>query len=516
MPQSDSNPPSRLHDYELDSLEQDNNTQALMGDTRDCTASESGHQHEGPQLSATESFGLPEESGENKHSIYTRLGTFTIVLNLLAFVGLTISTILISWAWFGGEEDPNRRRLILGEYLDITVTLNSVIIRFAIGTQAATTISMLAALALESSTRHGVYLREAPAMSIARYAKTEPISALRLFWSGSSRKCNWLFAVVMVSACTSVLSQFTSTLLLKDLGIGPITDFSQVSSANTGFGMDTWLHNNMTTMLRQSLNYWASSPVGFASFAEWSSKPKVESYSTRDTGRNLRAFLPIVSQETRTSTTSYQGMADVFDTRVFCSRPDLGLDRDPGPYDSVSGIMVHGNFTEDMTKLVRLQPNRTSTFNFSTGSLSPGSFLFVQLDNAQGGMISSLDPMVNSTLIESLSYDSDNQTWTARTPFSELGNTPVSWPVELGHSFLFVYREDISVEELSETEPYFEYNVIGLDPDSQISNGVWLQYPRNETSETGGIKITVFPKLTQPSQALSKFPRASQSNNYCK
>ncbi|KAI1078922.1 hypothetical protein F5B20DRAFT_591199 [Whalleya microplaca] len=215
--------------------------------------------------------------------------------------------------------------------------------------------------------------------------------------------------------------------------------------------------------------------------------------SVRDTGPNLRAFLPISSPETRTSLEAYEGIADIFDTRVICSRPIVKLDNLESPPDAISGTLVHGNLTNEMSQLLRLPENRTSTFNISTYELRPGSFLFVQLDTSGGGMISSLDPTNNSTLQNTLYPYFGNDwgaPWTAHGP----NNGSDKWPVELGHAFLFLSWQSYPNDEYyskADEEDYGKYWVVGAVPNSGVENGVWIEYPRNDHAGTGGFKMTV-------------------------
>ncbi|KAI0449663.1 hypothetical protein F5B21DRAFT_34790 [Xylaria acuta] len=485
-----------------------------------------------PGSHAARPFQTPNRHASGRRSLFVRLGAFIVITNILALIGLFVAIGFVSWLWFGDEGDAQRRRLILDGYLEIAVTLSSIFIRTAVTTQATTVVAMLAALALESSGCGGVRLRDAPAMSIARYSNSGPLSALLLFWSALKHRCNWPLALILLTTYTSVTSQFTSTLLLKDLSNGPIVNLPQSMSNAVGFGFDTWYENNMTVLLQQGRNYWASPPASFPSFAEWSEDPKVELDSVKDTGPSLRAFLPIVSPETRTSLQTYDGTADVFDTRVFCSRPVVHFDKpDYRSYGLVTGTLVHGNLTDEMVQLLRLPEDRTSRFNISIGTLKPGNFMFVQLSAADGGMVSSLDPMNNSTTIDTLFHnrsgaDVGYSGWYAGSPLPGPNNQSDAWHVELGHAFLFLARPSIPEDVYWAYYPDNpSYNSL-LDylsnetPGSEVENGVWLEYPRNETESSGGYKLTVcydalFATVPESPRVLhhQSFPiRASQAS----
>lgn len=241
----------------------------------------------------------------------------------------------------------------------------------------------------------------------------------------------------------------------------------------------------MTVLLRQGRNYWASPPASFHSFAEWAENPKETLNSVKDTGPSLRAFLPILSPETRTSLKTYEGIGDVFDTRVFCSRPNsITFDKSNEPF-KFRGTLVHGNVTDEIGQILRLPNARTSTFDFVLDKFAPGSFLFVQLDTAAGGMFSSVDPLLNSALKDQLSFDG---IWTL--PVNASGKFGES-RVELGHAFLFLVRESYSTEDLLKADPSKKYYVETVQPGSELDNGVWLEYPRDEFNNIGGFNITV-------------------------
>ncbi|KAI0859696.1 hypothetical protein F4860DRAFT_515673 [Xylaria cubensis] len=443
-----------------------------------------------PDFHAVRPFRTPNRHTGSRRSLFARLGNFIVITNILALVGLLISIGFISWLWFGDEGDARRRRLILDGYVEIAITLSSILIRTAVTTQATMVVAMLAALALEPSGCGGVRLRDAPAMSIARYSNSGPLSVLLLFLKALKHKCNWPLGLILLTTYTSVASQLTSTLLLKDLGNGPIVNLPQSVSNAVGFGLDTWYKNNMTVLLQQGRNYWASPPASFPSFAEWSEDPKQELDSVKDTGPSLRAFLPIVSPEARTSLQTYNGTADVFDTRVFCSRPVVHFDKPDPESGVVTGKLVHGNVTDEMAKLLRLSKDRTSNFSISISTVQPGSFMFVQLSPAAGGMVSSLDPTNNSTTFETL-YADEFGIWNAK-------GSDTTWDVELGHTSLFLSRPPLPDDAfkafhgeeigISNGSPDFLSN---RTPELAVENGVWLEYPWNETDRSGGYKLTV-------------------------
>ena len=95
-----------------------------------------------------------------------------------------------------------------------SVTLCSVVIRFSIASQAVIATSMLAALAFS---RHRPLLHLSASLSVMRFVNTGPSSMVPMLFkdpSGVGRFPVWVFAIIL--ACTTSLSQFSSTILLSD------------------------------------------------------------------------------------------------------------------------------------------------------------------------------------------------------------------------------------------------------------------------------------------------------------
>jgi hypothetical protein len=82
---------------------------------------------------------------------------------------------------------------------------------------------------------------------------------------------------------------------------------------------------NLFTVPREQVGYLVHSKrsIGFPAFAEYAEAAKTTTEGIRDTGRSLRAFLPIPIQSTRESVLGYEGMATILDTRVVCVRPKV-------------------------------------------------------------------------------------------------------------------------------------------------------------------------------------------------
>ncbi|KXJ86537.1 hypothetical protein Micbo1qcDRAFT_219106 [Microdochium bolleyi] len=180
---------------------------------------------------------------EHDISLKRRLGNYTIWINALTTFGLLFLLAILTWVWFGDTRSGTLRDLILEDALVQVITLCSIFVRLA-ASRAATIVSLLAAIVLESSSMGGVSFSLAPQISIARYANSGPIGALFTF--------------------------FTSTFLLGDLGLRDIVDHPRQRDSGIGFRYATWLENNLTILGWQGRNYWTAPLPSAPQFAEWS------------------------------------------------------------------------------------------------------------------------------------------------------------------------------------------------------------------------------------------------------
>ncbi|KAL1647468.1 hypothetical protein SLS58_002798 [Diplodia intermedia] len=178
---------------------------------------------------------------------------------------------------------------------------------------------MLAGVSLESGA--GASLGEAPALSISRYVNTGPFSTLPVFWRNAARgKSNYTFIIMVVLATCTLLSQFSSTLLLWDVRSGTVQGSPQSGNMPVGMGMRNFIERFESTVERGK-NVWEFTPQSFPAFAEWNKAPEVQLDALVDTGPTIRAFLPIGAELKRSMVNKFKGTASLFDARVACVRP---------------------------------------------------------------------------------------------------------------------------------------------------------------------------------------------------
>ena len=231
-------------------------------------------------------------------------GTF-VILGCQAF---------ICFLWIGGSGNSLWLDIVLAGWIPRSITIAALLIRSLVTAQAAICTSMLAALVLEIV---GTPLRNAAAISMARFEITGPLSLLLLFRRPINNKDFLLKGIVLLLATSTFLLQFTSTVLLSGIGLDviPITQLRP----NISYGISDETFVKIQT--RHLPGYTSTTPR-YPAFAEYSERSSVED-GVDDTGLSIRAFLPITPETSRDIVKNYTGMATLFDTRVVCMRPEV-------------------------------------------------------------------------------------------------------------------------------------------------------------------------------------------------
>jgi len=245
-----------------------------------------------------------------------RLSRFSAAVLVSGHFVIIACCSFVTFLWFGNEAGSVWKQIVISGWVVRSVTLTALIIRFVVGMQVACCVAMLASLLLETS---AVSLAAAPAMSMmtANGAGVVPF-LMNCFGRGSLRRGNLFRVIAVMMTAVFGLLQFTSTILLSDIGRGVITVGLQDPS--TPFSVSS------EAILRAGLNghYVYQKPI-FPAFAELSEKAVKESWTDRvvDTGTTLRAFLPINDSRTRQDIREYSGPGTVIDNRVMCTRPNI-------------------------------------------------------------------------------------------------------------------------------------------------------------------------------------------------
>lgn len=297
---------SRVHlrQSDYDSLDQNQEDEILE------LQSLQSHQSEGPST--------PQIVSSSPVDTPMTIGFGVWLTIVTSFVVLVEAVVFLTWLWFEDRESESWRRLMLSGRATQSITLMSVLIRWAIGTLAAITTSMAASIALEL---HGVPISALAEVSIARFTNSGPQSFQRMLPGTTFRP--WLRILMICLFVLVTASQFASTLLVTDLREFTILSLEKNISYGFTFGaINEATSRGMTPLpLRtDGLEYWSRAPSQSEIFAEYS-EPGVSSDELDDTGTVLRAFLPFSTKAQRESIQSFNGIARIIDTHFVCVRP---------------------------------------------------------------------------------------------------------------------------------------------------------------------------------------------------
>ena len=264
-----------------------------------------------------------DQLNHRKSKIFHALGWFGIICLTLGSVIIISSFSFILFLWKADASNVVWQHIIIAAWLTRSVTLSSLLIRIAAGALATLSTSMLAALSLQ---HYYILLPDSAAATLIQFQNSGPLSlAVLLSRSLHAGRSSSIALLVIILWISTLILQFSSTILLFDVGNGMIPGFQQHravpfgldGSSDLSFTLaDQYLNNE------NSLGYWITSPAVYPAFAEYTEPPAI-SDGVHDTGFSMRAFLPFPLKQQRNLLNSYDGMATVFDSRVVCMRPSI-------------------------------------------------------------------------------------------------------------------------------------------------------------------------------------------------
>lgn len=337
----------------------------------------------------------------NPLSFPARIGSLGLIITVLATALLMASVAFLSFLWWSSNAGLVWRLIMLNDWATRSVTLTSLVIRFAVSTQATLAVSMLAALVLER-TRRGVLLRNSVALSIMRYVNTGPLTSMPYLFEGNDGFRGLpLLALALVLTLTTTLSQFTSTILLSDISRGQVIGFSSEQTMPIGFD---WSVKGQAQDPNGALNFWSTTPSLFPPFAEYAGPANSQKHIA-DTGSTLRALFPLPSDTSRLSIRNYTGTAMTWDARVACFAPifsDLSFQNTIGYQQVISGsVLPRGSIPEleyDTTNGAPFNCTILAPPGYGSGSHFGENAIVMCSMGSEGGLISALNPYDNSSL----------------------------------------------------------------------------------------------------------------------
>ncbi|KAF2971648.1 hypothetical protein GQX73_g2019 [Xylaria multiplex] len=252
---------------------------------------------------------------------YRAIGTLSILILTGGAVIVLTALSFLAFLWYGrgsgvgGEHATSLWRLImLRDSLPQIITLASVTMRVTIAAQTTLCTSMCASLILE---KRRVRKSQVAQFSIARSVNDGPWKLIFALLRDTRVHISWHSEsiLIMFLGLAALGIQFTSTILLSDLGDATLVQFPSAVLLN--------LTATVNTLTEIKTPYWSQRPRAFPSFGEsppgYFAQPNEHGLS--DTGLKRRALLPFSDAENRTSLRRYEGPGFVLSSRVACMPP---------------------------------------------------------------------------------------------------------------------------------------------------------------------------------------------------
>ncbi|RBA21806.1 hypothetical protein FPRO05_00155 [Fusarium proliferatum] len=269
-----------------------------------------------------------------QYSRTQRLGLVRILLLSLGTVVIVAVATFLGFVWWGAIDSVNEgdrpnsqilRRILGPGWLLRFITISSLLYRVVAGAQAAVATEMIASLFLEGN---GCLLPDLARLSLTRCQTAGPFqlafAAPRQLYDSANIFTSGLLACLLIA---SVVTQFTSTILLTDLSAARFINDPTVRNVTFGFKYPSREDTESSTNIFNpyaGVDYWTSRPSAYLRFAE-ASAPPFQGDGVYDTGAIARAFLPFTNSTQRVTLRRYDGPATVIDARVICVRPRLSI-----------------------------------------------------------------------------------------------------------------------------------------------------------------------------------------------
>lgn len=315
----------------------------------------------------------PRPRGFFRRTVH-KLGVSQLVVLVVGNFGLLLGLGVLRylWPWASrGESDRNWKELVLSDSADSlagqpwekfvfsgwllrVITLSAIVIRVSMATQATVFSMVMASIALQ---RSNVLKGDLASVAIFRFTNSGPRNMIGpLFRTRKDWKSHLAIAATIALSITTLASQFTSTILLTDIGsrnLRTTDSFFNVSfGGNLSESTEFWVGTTAAT--------WDDRPSAYQVFAEKASgNIQIDGGSSGgglySTGSSYRALLPLEKQE-RISLAEYHGPAAVIDSRVVCVSPyitrlsvwDFEAASRVGEDSESTQLRIYGLFTADM------------------------------------------------------------------------------------------------------------------------------------------------------------------------
>lgn len=285
-------------------------------------------------------------------------------------------------------------------------------------------------------------------------------------------------ALTNVLAFLTILSQFSSTLLLSDCSLASIPSKFNTSVSVLGFVDDVWdvAYDRALPMVTDT---YLSGLPSYPTFAEISYPEKaVKAAEIDDTGPSIRGFLPVPESGARSNLLSFRGNATIYDARVACVEPRLDnlVLGETGDLDSDFNLTGSARPVQNLGPMFVIDADQAAWFHctlpWGNTTRDEWPVTLCRIHSAAGGFLSSIDPFYNTSL--SYAADPDGGGWVFESPDIS-DSTFFGDIIPVGHAYLVL---NITWKPITDAD---EVDIVNATKDPTAEkNGPWLRMTSQE------------------------------------
>ena len=222
------------------------------------------------------------ETAPPKPSFSKRLGWYISIVVPFGAAAILAILAFLWYVWNGNSDNETWRKLMVDEWVTITIALTALVLRASAAVQASACTSIFAALALEEGR---FVLSKAAALSAIRFLNSGPQNLFLVYFGGDGLKRKLTLTLfILVLGATTIISQFSSTLLLSDLSASLVP--GNTASQSMAFGINgTYNSDSSNNIYGDDLYLWSNKPSFYPTFAEHAEDP-VQGDGISDTRQN--------------------------------------------------------------------------------------------------------------------------------------------------------------------------------------------------------------------------------------
>ncbi|RPB26604.1 hypothetical protein L211DRAFT_866468 [Terfezia boudieri ATCC MYA-4762] len=275
-----------------------------------------------------------------------RFGPCAVALFVIILLLISLPVLAISLIWFQEDFSP-RTMLIRGNAVPQFAATATGVLRVGILLLSGICTPIIASLVLRDR-QGGVPLRFTTGFSLLRFSRSDPIflvsefiSAMKYTKPAVRRRFLKYFLLAVVLFITTILFQFSGTLLLMDMQPRYVPDTAALEH------IPMW-SQNFNDQAADTANVWYTRPLNIIPFAQDKPDTAPNMQDGWDTGKTMRGFLPFDSMLAGNSIQNLQGPLPVFDAQYACFRPtSFSASLSRGTYSGHTSFYLAGSTVAD-------------------------------------------------------------------------------------------------------------------------------------------------------------------------